>query len=81
MTMFARAMPLVILLLVGCAEQQAAKRMPRVNLSGYSVEFKDGYTDGCNSVAGPIHRDAARFDSDARYARGWRDGFSSCSKK
>ena len=79
--MFITAMLVVTVLLVGCAEQQAVTRTPRVNLSGYSAEFKDGYADGCDSVAGPDKRNAARFGADARYAQGWRDGYSVCSKK
>ena len=50
------------------------------NLSGFSPEFKAGYADGCASVGTALKRDASRFVADGSYARGWRDGYSSCKK-
>jgi len=66
--------------LAGCAGQRAETPAPRVNLSGYSAEFKQGYADGCSSASGAVKRDAARFDADSRYARGWQDGYAICRK-
>lgn len=70
----------VVLLFFGCAQHQAATRSPGVNLSGFSAEFKAGYTDGCASVGGSRTRDDERFKSDMRYARGWQDGYAICKK-
>ena len=67
-------------LLVGCAEHRAATRAPGVNLSGFSAEFKHGYADGCASVSAPMKRDESRFDINAQYAQGWRDGYFICKK-
>ena len=67
-------------LLVSCAEQRVVTHAPRVNLSGFSVEFKRGYADGCASTSGPMKRDESRFSADGHYARGWRDGFSICKR-
>ena len=39
-----------------------------------------GYADGCASVGSRMQRDAARYEADGSYARGWRDGLSSCAK-
>lgn len=77
-------------ILAGCASQPAptptrapATVLPqaRVNLSGYSPEFKQGYADGCASVGAARQRDAARFKSDSNYAQGWRDGYSICKSR
>jgi hypothetical protein len=68
------------LALCGCAQQQSVRPGPNVNLSGYSPEFKQGYADGCASAQGSPTRDAARFRSDAAYARGWQDGKSICGR-
>jgi len=68
-------------LLVGCTGRQVEAPAPRVNLSGYSAEFKQGYADGCASTSGATRRDAARFDAEPRYARGWQDGYAICGKR
>jgi len=67
--------------LAGCAGRQEEAPAPRVNLAGYSVEFKQGYADGCASASGATRRDAARFDAEPRYARGWQDGYAICGKR
>ena len=72
---------LSIALLAGCAGQQAATRSPSVNLSGFPLEFRQGYADGCDSAGGVMKRDAKRFEADAQYAQGWRDGTSICRSR
>ena len=52
----------------------------KVNLNGYPPAFKEGYSDGCNSAAGGLSRDRARFKSDLQYAQGWRDGYDICTR-
>lgn len=69
-------------LVAGCASQTAS--MPasaKVNLSGYPLEFRQGYADGCASVNAARKRDEARFKSDANYMQGWRDGNDICEKR
>jgi len=72
---------LVAAALTGCG---APERKPdqRVNLSGYSQSFKQGYSDGCES-AGPRgrRRDENRFKTEADYMMGWNDGFSVCRRR
>jgi hypothetical protein len=53
---------------------------PRVNLSGFPLPYRQGYADGCASVAGPEQKDAARFSSDMNYRTGWTDGRALCKK-
>jgi hypothetical protein len=68
-------------LISGCASdgtkvpvsKQAAPQ--RYNLTGYSAEFKQGYTDAC---ATPRRRNEARFKSGGDYSMGWNDGRSIC---
>ena len=57
-----------VALMVGCASQPAPAPQPKVNLSGYPLEFRQGYADGCASVNAARKRDEARFKSDANYA-------------
>lgn len=68
-------------LMAGCASQPAPAPQPKVNLSGYPLEFGQGYADGCASVNAARKRDEARFKSDANYATGWRDGYSICKSR
>lgn len=73
-------------LAAGCASQPAptpTAPLPKVNLSGYPPEFRQGYTDGCASARSDAarKRDETRFKSDANYATGWRDGFSICKAR
>jgi hypothetical protein len=80
-------MALATALMVGCASQPAPTRQPvpaskpSVNLSGYPLEFRQGYTDGCASVNAARKRDEARFKADANYAQGWRDGYDICRRR
>ena len=62
--------------IAGCATPA-----PPVNLSGYPPAFREGYMDGCNSVGGKEHRDAARMKKDRSYAQGYHDGFDNCSRR
>ena len=54
---------------------------PKVNLSGFPLQYRQGYADGCASVGGVEHKDAARFSSDMNYRTGWTDGRALCGKK
>jgi len=55
---------------------------PRINLTGYSAAFKQGYADGCESARSLLsHQDGRRFQSDADYAMGWKDGYSICERR
>jgi hypothetical protein len=54
---------------------------PKVNLSGFPLPYRQGYADGCASVGGTEHKDAARFSADMNYRTGWTDGKALCAKK
>jgi hypothetical protein len=65
-------------------QQQQSQPLPpeqRVNQTGYSSAFKQGYADGCNSVQSARRRNEQRYQSDTNYMMGWNDGFSICSKR
>ena len=76
--LFAAALPIV-----GCSTPQNQTDKSQVNLAGYPPAFQDGYADGCDSARRAIGktRDDDRFEKDAMYATGWRDGFDICSEK
>lgn len=69
----------------GCATQpqssQPQSSQPRVNLSGYSAAFKQGYTDGCDSAHSSLRRDERRYRNDGDYMMGWNDGNSVCQRR
>ena len=69
----------VLVLLGACASQQAPAR--RVNQSGYSAAFKQGYGDGCESVQAGRRRDERRYRNDTDYMMGWNDGYSACGRR
>ena len=78
---------LLAALLAGCGAfggtATAPERKPeqRVNLSGYSAAFKQGYSDGCDSAGWRgQRRDEKRFKTEADYTMGWNDGFSVCQR-
>ena len=51
-----------------------------LNLRGYPVAFRDGYTAGCQSSReGGRRRDEARYKVDMNYMMGWNDGYSICA--
>lgn len=54
---------------------------PSVNLSGFPLPYRQGYADGCASVAGPERKDASRFAGDPNYRTGWQDGIALCRRK
>lgn len=55
---------------------------PKVNLSGFSGEFRRGYADGCESARSlSTRRDEQSFRTNADYAAGWNDGNSICRKR
>ena len=73
---------LLLALLAGCGTI-APERTPdqRVNLSGYSPSFKQGYSDGCESAGSRAQRrDESRYKTEADYMMGWNDGFSVCQR-
>jgi hypothetical protein len=52
-----------------------------MNLSGFSVSFREGYVDGCSSIRnGGKRRDEGRYKNDMDYVMGWNDGFSVCRR-
>jgi hypothetical protein len=56
--------------------------LPPVNLAGFPLAFKEGYSAGCYSArADKVKRDAKRFSADRQYASGWRDGFDACGPR
>ncbi len=59
----------------------APRSVPNVNLSGYPPAFKEGFTDGCDSLRGNYRRDANRFGKDNNYTLGWQDGYSICGRQ
>ena len=74
---------LLAALLAGCGAI-APERKPdqRVNLSGYSPSFKQGYSDGCESAGSRgQRRDESRYKTEADYMMGWNDGFSVCQRR
>jgi len=73
----------VALLVIGCSTSPTQTDKSQVNLAGYPPSFRDGYKDGCDSSrrAAGTTRDETRFEDDAMYAAGWRDGFDICSEK
>ena len=76
---------LLAALLAGCgaiAPEPERKPEQRVNLSGYSASFKQGYSDGCESAGSRgQRRDESRFKTEADYMMGWNDGFSICQRR
>ena len=60
----------------GATGTAAPRTSANVNLSGYPPAFKDGFSDGCESLRGNYRRDAGRFGKDNDYTLGWQDGYS-----
>lgn len=58
-----------------------SRAAPPVNLSGFPPAFKDGFSDGCESLRGNYRRDPARFGKDNDYTLGWQDGYSICARQ
>jgi hypothetical protein len=54
---------------------------PNVNLSGFPLAYRQGYSDGCASAGGTERKDSARFGSDGNYRTGWQDGLAVCRKR
>ncbi len=54
----------------------------RVNQSGFSVGFRQGYADGCGSAdARGQRRDENRYKTETDYQMGWNDGYSACQRR
>jgi hypothetical protein len=58
------------------SQSSAPAPAPRVNLTGYSASFKQGYADACAK-----RRNAQRFKADIDYSMGWQDGSSACRSR
>ena len=54
---------------------------PPINLSGFPLPYRQGYSDGCASATGAERKDASRFGADPNYRTGWQDGIALCRKK
>lgn len=70
---------LVLVLLVGCNSTSRRGLLA----AGYAPEYVDGYVDGysagCHTIGHPFYRfkrEAARYEQDHQYKRGWEDGFT-----
>ena len=53
----------------------------KINLQGFPLPYRQGYTDGCASVGAVEQKDAVRFKSDGQYHTGWVDGNALCKKR
>jgi hypothetical protein len=58
----------------------SANPAAKINLQGFPLPYRQGYTDGCASVGALEQKDAARFKSDGQYHTGWVDGNAMCKK-
>jgi len=68
----------LIALLAGCA---GPTETSRINMSGFSAGFKQGYSDGCESVSTRAQRrNESRYKTDSDYMMGWNDGYSACRR-
>ena len=54
---------------------------PPVNLSGFPLQYRQGFADGCASATGAERKDGVRFPADGNYRTGWQDGLPQCRKK
>jgi hypothetical protein len=54
---------------------------PPVNLQGFPLPYRVGFSDGCASARGSEKKDPARFTSDGNYRMGWQDGLAQCKAK
>jgi hypothetical protein len=81
----AQALAIALVLAAGCAAPPRVPTpapQPQVNLSGFSVAFKEGYVAGCEqSRSTAPRRDEGRMRRDADYAAGWNDGYSICRRR
>jgi hypothetical protein len=51
-----------------------------LNLRGFPVAFREGYTAGCESGReGSRRRDETRYKADMNYMMGWNDGYGICA--
>lgn len=74
----------MFMLVAACASQTTtAPPTARVNLSGFSPGFKQGYDDGCVSsgTRNGARRDEGRYKTEAEYMMGWNDGYSACRRR
>lgn len=81
----------LLALFAGCAAYQPPQQSQRpqqpqdparrVNQSGYSMAFKQGYADGCDSAQSGRRRDERRYQAETDYMMGWNDGNSACRRR
>lgn len=79
-----RVNPIKFALLITLAACAAPEPPPaqKMNLGGYSTQFKDGYNDGCGSARSSTReRNESRYRKDTDYMMGWNDGYSVCSRR
>jgi len=55
---------------------------------GYGPGYSKGYGDGCTSgknaggsILDEFKKDVRRYQSDSKYAMGWKDGYDTCKSK
>lgn len=67
-----------VAMFAGCA---GPTETSRINMSGFSPAFKQGYADGCESAgARAQRRNASRYKTESDYMMGWNDGYSACRR-
>lgn len=76
---------LFIAAMSGCASQaqragadNPAQVTQSINLSGFSPEYKQGFTAGCEAASA---RGAKRPKGGGADAQGWQDGFDYCKPR
>lgn len=71
---------LICFSMMGCVTPKYQSQ--NVNLSGFPIEYRTGYDDGCSSVKYPLlqKKDTDRYKIDKLYAQGWKDGYDLCKK-
>ena len=84
-TMFKYLITVLLLIAVGCASQNLARKREKLAEQGLSNDYIDGYVDGCSSGymrAGDrfydFSRDMPRYQADQSYSKGWDEGFDAC---
>jgi hypothetical protein len=50
-----------------------------INLSGYSPEYRKGFTEGCSAAKG--QGGTTRPKGESQYANGWGDGHEYCAPR
>ncbi|HXE95137.1 MAG TPA: hypothetical protein VN642_01925 [Dongiaceae bacterium] len=76
---------LVMVILAGCATKPVDQRLAQLQDQDQPPAYINGYLSGCDSgtiVAGNpwylFQKNEFLYKSDAKYAKGWNDGFQTC---